>query len=284
MRWLALTAFAALVFGAAGSAKPVPVESRAAAILELAAALQEEREAVAFLKRDPPQAERARTRIWRSMDRMYGIREFLSEIPGADAENLAGGAAADDYAAAVVVPRTVPDPKGVEATLFYLERAIVRKRALQPLVRAAKPPSAAPECSDGRDNDGDGLVDAKAEPGCSSAADARERSPFHCAVGSQLSSGRLALSGSCTGAFAEIEATLLDDVQLNGRFDIQQAPSCRPPEPERIRCTAKDGAQNPGHLVSMQLATTSKDPGQRVQLRFFDARKRLLGRFVTARR
>jgi hypothetical protein len=260
------------------------VESRAGAILELAAALKEEREAIAFLKRDPPQTERARTRMWRAVDRMYGIQEWLSTVPGADAENLAGGAAADDVAAATVVPQQLPDPKGIEKTLFFLERAVVRKQALQPLVRTAKPPVASPQCSDGKDNDGDRLIDAKSEPGCSSARDARERSPFRCAIGSKMSSGRLALSGSCTGAFAEVEVTLLDGVQLNGRFDIQRAPSCRPPEPRGLRCSTKDGAQNPRHLVSMQLTTTSQDPAQRVQLRFFDALKRQLGRFVTARR
>ena len=284
MRSVFALAVAALVLSGAGAAAREPVETKAGALLELATALREEQEAVALLRRDPPHLERARTRSWRSMDRMYGIQEWLSRIPGADAENFAGSAAADDYAAGTVVPWSAPDAKGIQATLFYLERAIDAKKKLQPLVRAAKPPAASPQCSDGKDNDGDGLVDYRTESGCSSAQDARERSPFRCAIGSQMSSGRLALSGSCTGAFAEVEVMPLDDVQLNGSFDIQHAPSCRPPTAERFRCSTKDGAQNRDHLVSMQLTTTSKDPAQRIQLRFFDARKRLLGRFVSARR
>ena len=73
------------------------------------------------------------------------------------------------------------------------------------------------------------------------------------------------------------------DFQMASR-PVERAPSCRPPEPGGFRCSTKDGAQNPAHLLSMQLATTSEDPAKRVQLRFFDALERLLGRFVTARR
>ena len=285
MRWLLIAAATALVFGAAGSAMPVPVETRAAAILELSAAIKEEREAIAFLKRDPPQVARARTRLWRSVARLYGIADYLSTIPGADLEHKAGGAASDDGAAATVIPRALPDPKGIEATLFYLERALKRKLELQPLVRTAKPPSTAvPQCSDGKDNDGDAITDWKLESGCSSARDVRESTPFRCAIGSELDAGRLALSGSCTGTFSEVEFTFLEGVQLNGRFDIKHAPACSPPTLTRVRCKTKDGAQNPGRLIDARFATTSKEPGQRVQLRFFDVRRRQIGRFFVAPR
>ena len=56
-------------------------------------------------------------------------------------------------------------------------------------------------------------------------------------------------------------------------------PPAVPPTLTRVRCTAKNGAQNPGRLVDARFATTSKDPLQRVQLRFFDLRKRPIGRF-----
>jgi hypothetical protein len=52
----------------------------------------------------------------------------------------------------------------------------------------------------------------------------------------------------------------------------------------RVRCKTKDGAQNPGRLIDARFTTTSKDPGQRVQLRFFDVRKRQIGRFFVAPR
>ncbi|HLE96275.1 MAG TPA: carbohydrate binding domain-containing protein [Candidatus Thermoplasmatota archaeon] len=40
-----------------------------------------------------------------------------------------------------------------------------------------------PACSDGLDNDGDGLVDSPADPGCASATDANESNPAACADG-----------------------------------------------------------------------------------------------------
>ena len=48
-------------------------------------------------------------------------------------------------------------------------RAVSRTRSFQ-LVDPSSPPPAA-QCSDGRDNDGDGLTDYPADPGCSSATD-----------------------------------------------------------------------------------------------------------------
>ena len=156
----------------------------------------------------------------------------------------------------------------------------MQKRAAMPLVRVAKPPPAVAQCSDGKDNDGDGITDWTLESGCTSARDVRESSPFSCTVESRIASGRLALSGSCSGAFSEVEFTLLDDVQLKGPYDVMHAPSCSPPQPQRVRCKTKEGDKNPKHLIGARFSTTSKDPNQRVQLRFFDIRKRQIGRFV----
>jgi hypothetical protein len=285
MRPLLLAVAAALAFGAVGSAAPVPVETRTGALFELRDAIKEEREAIAFLKRDPPQLERARTRIWRSQSRLYGIADYLSTTPESELELMMGGAGADDTAAATVIPWTHPDPKGIEATLFYLERALKVKLEAQPRLRTSLPPTTkTPQCSDGKDNDGDGITDWTLEPGCSSARDARERSPFRCALGSEQAAGRLAVTGSCTGTFSEVEFTFLDGLQLNGRFDVKHAPSCSPPTPTRARCKTKNGAQNPGRLIDARFTTTPQEPGQRVQLRFFDVRKRAIGRFVVAPR
>ena len=167
-------------------------------------------------------------------------------------------------------------PRAIE----FLERALLRKRAALPFVQEAKPPPAVAQCSDGRDNDGDGITDWTTEPGCSSARDVRESSPFVCGLESKLVTGRIVVQGSCSGAFSEVEFMLLDDVQLNGRWDVMHAPSCSQTPPQRVRCRTKSGPQNPGRLVDGRFATTSKDPLQRVQLRFFDVRKRQIGRFV----
>ncbi|MGH3070647.1 MAG: hypothetical protein ACRDNB_00065 [Gaiellaceae bacterium] len=144
---------------------------------------------------------------------------------------------------------------------------------------------AAAQCSDGKDNDGDGITDWTVEPGCTSARDVRESSRFSCTVGPRVVSGRLALEGSCSGSFSEIELTLHDGLQLNGRFDIKHAPSCSPPTLTRIRCRTKNGAQNPRRLVDVRVATTTRAPGRRVRLRFFDVRRRQIGSyFVPAER
>lgn len=272
-----IVAAAALVSGAAGSAAPVPVETRAAAILELQAAIEDEQRALELLKRTPPRVQTARDRLYRSADRLNGIYDFLSATPGAAAaqQNI-GRARSDDYTAA----NLAPGRKGIPRAIEFLERALERKREALPLVRTAKPAAGVSQCSDGKDNDSDGITDWKLEPGCTSSQDVRESSPFSCEVQSAIESGRLALSGSCSGVFSEVEFTLLDGVQLNGPYDVMHAPSCSPPQPQRVRCKTKEGDKNPKHLIDARFATTSKDPNQRVQLRFFDVRKRQIGRFV----
>jgi hypothetical protein len=272
---------AALAVGAA-SAAPVPVQTRTQAIAELNAAIEDERRAIELLKKDPPHLRAARERIYRSGDRVSGVYDFLSGIPDAAAgQNALGGARADDYAAGHLLPTHYgPRPKGLPRAIEFLERALLRKRAALPFVQDARTPPAAAQCSDGKDNDGDGIADWTTEPGCSSARDVRESSPFVCGLGSTIVTGRIVVRGSCSGAFSEVEFMLLDDVQLNGRWDVMHAPSCSQAPPRSVRCRTKSGPQNPGRLVDGRFATTSKDPLQRVQLRFFDVRKRQIGRFV----
>ena len=276
-RLLLIIGIAALLYGAVGSAAPVPIQTRAQAVEELQAAIEDERRALELLKRTPPRVQTARDRLYRSADRLNGLYDFLSATPGAAAaqQNI-GGARSDDYAAA----NLAPGRKGIPRAIEFLERALERKRAALPLVRTATPATGVSQCSDGKDNDGDGIVDWKLEPGCTSARDVRENSPFSCVVESKIASGRLALSGSCSGAFSEVEFTLLDDVQLKGPYDVMHAPSCSPPQPQRVRCKTKEGDKNPKHLIDARFSTTSQDPNQRVQLRFFDIRKRQIGRFV----
>ena len=63
-------------------------------------------------------------------------------------------------------------------------------------------------------------------------------------------------------------------------YDIMHAPSCGKPTLKGFRCKTKEGDKNPKHVLDIRLATTSPFPDQRVQLRFFDIRKRQIGRFV----
>ena len=280
-RLVAILGAAGLAVSTAGAA-PVPVETRAKAVLELNAAIADERRALELLQKDPPHLRAARDRIYRSADRVNGVYDFLSGVPDAAAgQDALGGARADDYASAHLLPTHYgPRPRGVPRAIEFLERALLRKRAALPFVEDAQRPPAVRQCSDGKDNDGDGITDWQLEPGCSSSRDVRESSRFWCGLDSKLASGRLMLSGSCSGAFSEIEFSFLDGVQLNGRYDLLHAPSCGTATVTRVRCQTKSGAQNTGRLIDARFTTTSKDPNQRVQVRFFDVRKRQIGRFV----
>lgn len=270
MRTLATAVItAALLSGGAGAAS-VPVESRAAALIELRAAIEDEERALELMLKDPPRRDTARGRLAASRDRLAGVRDFLSTVPGAAAaETMVQDAWQTDVRARDAVGRYEQ-----ENAVALIRSGIQKKRAALPAVRAARPPAASPQCSDGKDNDGDGVADWKFESGCTSARDARESSRFTCALETQIAGGRVAVTGSCSGAFSEVELTLLDGLQLNGRFDIKHAPSCRPPTVTEIRCSTKDGQQNPQRLVDIRLTTTTVARSQRLRARFFDRKKR----------
>ena len=270
----AVLGVAALAAGAA-SASPAPIESRAAAVLELQAAIADEERALELLRKVPPRHETALQRIDTSAERLERIRDFLSRTPGAaNAERALSGAVQNDGLARFALGWDPPNADAGEA-IKRLQEALKVKRAALPAVRRALAGPAVAQCSDGKDNDGDGNRDWAQEPGCSSARDVRESSPFTCEVQSRVASGRLVLAGSCSGSFSEVEFRLLDDLQLNGRFDIMHAPSCAPTTTTTtVRCTTKSGAQNPGRLVEARFTTTRRTRGQRVRMRFFDQRKR----------
>ena len=274
---------AAILVGAAAAAPlpRIPVDSRAEAQEQLRAAIADEQRVIELIKKEPPRIETARQRIDSSTSRLNGVVDYLSEVPGAGAaEDGAMNARGLDHGAYLLISAPGgPSDLGKRRAIEFLERAILNKRGALRLLPDERPPAASAQCSDGKDNDGDGIVDWTLEPGCSSARDVRERSPFGCSVGARVASGRLALEGSCSGTFSEVEFTLLDGLQLNGRFDIKHAPSCSPPTVTRVRCKTKNGAQNPGRLVDVRFTTTARQPGQRVQLRFFDIWKRQIARF-----
>lgn len=266
----------ALAAGAARAAAPEPVESRAGALSELRAAIADEQRALELLRKDPPRYDTAALRLRDSRDRLANVRGYLSGVPGA----AVAEAMVDEAWHTDVRARDATWRLEAEKAIALIGAGLAIKRAAVRRVPPAAAPATSAQCSDGKDNDGDGITDWTLEPGCTSSRDVRESTRFSCAVESATVSGRLALTGSCSGTFSEVEFTLLDGLQLNGRFDIKHAPSCSPPTVTRVSCTTKDGAQNPGRLVDARFATTARQPGQRVQLRFFDIRKRQIARFV----
>lgn len=137
--------------------------------------------------------------------------------------------------------------------------------------RAAEATVAAPQCSDGIDNDRDGIVDWRRDPGCGSRNDATERTPLTCDIDARIRSGRLTLSGECSGPFSKLEFRPAE--QLNGPWSVQHAPRCTG-SPAVVRCKAKEADQNPRHEVDASFTTTSRDPKQGFEVRLVDARGR----------
>ena len=135
-RFAAVLGAAALTVGTAGAA-PVPVQTRTQAVASLKAAIEDERRALELLKKDPPHLRAARDRIYRAADRVNGVYDFLSGVPDAAAgQDALGGARADDYAAAHLLPTHYgPRPAGLPRAIEFLERALLRKRAGLPFVR-----------------------------------------------------------------------------------------------------------------------------------------------------
>lgn len=275
----ALVVLAAAIVVATAGAAPSPAPTKEVAIAELRASIREERSAIALLGAKPPKLQGASIQLDRGAERLPAVADYASSVrltPSVE-QSLRQTSYIDRLLANQLRDDKEDDPGAYQRSIKDL---IAKKLAALEEIQKAAVPTGTPQCSDGKDNDRDGIVDWTLEPGCSSARDLREQSPFSCDIEQRIASGRLAVTGSCSGAFSEIELTLLDS-RLNGRFDIKHAPSCRPPTLEVIRCSTKDAAQNPGRLFDVRLATTSNSRAQRVQLRFFDKRKRQLRRYVS---
>src|SRR5687768_860274 len=205
---------AVLAVGASAARNPVPVKTRAEAVEQLKAAIEDELRVIELIKKKPPRVETARDRIDRAVDRLLGVEEFLSTVPGgAAAEQATRSAMSDDFTAYLLISTPGgPDALGRSRAIEHLERALLRKRGALRVIPDEAPPAVG-QCSDGKDNDGDRIVDWTVEPGCSSARDVRESSRFSCVVESRIATGRLALEGTCSGTFSEVEFTLLDGLQ-----------------------------------------------------------------------
>lgn len=271
--------FATLITGAAQSAAREPAETRGQMIRELQAAIEDEKEALTLSRRKPPRYEGAALRLRRASSRLTDVADAVSEatLPPSVETGLRQ-VAFDDHIAALGVVSGIWT--GTEIFEKQVSAALAKKSRLLEQIRTAAAPSGTPQCSDGKDNDGDGVTDWTDEPGCTSARDLRESSPLSCVIDSTIAGSRLVLSGSCSGSFSELDVTLLDGVKLNGTYDIQHAPSCSETRPDGFRCSTKNAAQNPGHKVSLRLTTTSTDRRQRVALRFLNKRKRPVLRVV----
>lgn len=139
---------------------------------------------------------------------------------------------------------------------------------------------AAPQCSDGIDNDRDGIVDWRRDPGCGSSRDATEGTPLTCDIDARMRSGQLSLNGECSGPFSRLEFRPVEP--LNGRWSVEHAPRCSS-TPKVIRCKAKEADKNPRHRVDAAFTTTSRDPKQGFEVRMIDTKGRNAAAVVLGR-
>ena len=220
--------------------RPSPCTRAHEAVTSLRSAIEDEKRALELLKKDPPHLRAARDRIYGAADRVNGVYDFLSGVPDAAAgQDALGGARADDYAAGHLLPHALRTAPEGAPTGDRVPRACAAAEACGAAVRCRTPrlprllPSAPTARTTTVTESPTGRPSRAARPPATCARAPR----FSCGVGSKIVTGRLVLSGSCTGAFSEIEVMLLDDVQLNGRWDIMHAPSCG-----RDRHTNRDSA------------------------------------------
>lgn len=247
---LATALLAVLVPGAGTTAAPKP--SIASLEAELVAAKEEELRAMFLLVKDPPRDGTAKLMLSRSLKRLDHILDALESLslPPLVRRSVQDARHGDGSAAELLPTRFQPTR---EVAMKRIEKALREKyQALGALF--PPPPPGGSQCADGRDNDGDQLVDARYESGCTSKKDTSERSPLTCTLASDTVGGLSQVKGSCSGTFAKIELA----APQGTTFDTKRMPAatqaelCRYSSPSRLECTMRDGAANPRHLVDVR--------------------------------
>lgn len=242
---LATAVTAALIPAAGTTAAPEP--SISALRDELVAAIADERRALELLAKEPPRDRAAELALDRSIARLDRIADGLQSLslPPYVRSSVRAASGLDNQATG----RLPPFNQAVrEIAIDEIEQALYEKNQVRGVL-IPPPRSGASQCADGRDNDGDQLVDARYESGCTSTKDASEGSPLTCT----LDSGSNQVQGSCSGTFAKIELVAPRGVT----FDTERMPVaaqsqlCRYSSPQRLECLMSDGAANPRHVVNV---------------------------------
>lgn len=239
---------------------------------ELLAAIAAEKRALELLAKVPPRDGAAELQLDRSIDHLRRVAEGLKglSLPPFARSSIQAASGFDDQATG----RLPPFNQAVrEIAIDEIERALTDKRqVLGVLIPPA--PAGAPQCADGRDNDGDQLVDARLESGCTSSKDTTEGSALACT----LRSGTNQVTGSCSGTFSKLELVAPQGVA----FDTSQTPVatqselCRYSSPRRLECLMSDGAANPRHIVNVRFRLRQGSASRlRALIRDFAGRSRL---------
>jgi hypothetical protein len=266
---LAAAVIAVLLPGAGTPATPQPTIAELRT--ELLAAIAAEKRALELLAKKPPRDGAAELQLDRSIDHLRRISEGLKglSLPPFVANSIHAASDYDNQATGRIPPF---NQEIREIGMEEIERALYEKnQALAALI--SPPPPGRPQCADGRDNDGDQLVDARLESGCTSSKDASEGSALACT----LRSGASQVTGSCSGTFAKIELVAPSGVAFDtSRMPVApQAELCRYSSPQRLECLMDDGAANPRHAVDLRFTLRSGSAARlRALIRDFAGRGR----------
>jgi len=235
------TAVVAVLVPAAVTA--APELDRRELVRELQAAYADELRVWGLLNKRPPRIDTARIFLMRSHARLSEIRKD-SSLPTSFKKAVNDAREAD---VDVLVELLAPNPSKAKE---FIEKALQAKaRALGALI----PPrgSGAPQCADGRDNDGDGTRDAPYDSGCTNAKDGSEGSPLTCSLGYEARGGLYVVQGTCSGPFFK----LVISARPGAKFDTKRPLAASHARVcdfllRKVDCIMGDGAANPRHAVS----------------------------------
>lgn len=270
---VAAAALAVLVPAAGTPAAPAP--SIAELRSELLEAIADEKRALELLAKQPPRDRAAELKLDDSIERLRRIEAGLGGLSLPPyVRGSARAAAGYDGTAGSRLP---PLNQAVrEIAISEIEQALLEKSQLHGALIPPPPPGGS-QCADGRDNDGDRLVDARFESGCTSPKDASEASPLTCTLGAGVAGGRDQVKGSCSGTFAKIELAAPRGTTFDTKLMpvAPQAELCRYSSPGRLECTMDDGAANPRHLVDLRFKLRTGSAARlRALIRDFAGRSR----------
>jgi hypothetical protein len=260
-RLLGLTAaavVAVLLPSAATTATPDP--KYAVQRAKLADAIAEEKRALALLKRSPPRTRTAKLALERSAAL---LNEILASGPLSTgvAGSLGAAARVDLQAARDLSGDRRPDSDAGRAAIRAAElgtEAALDQKAVAALVLAQPAaPQGNVQCADRIDNDGDGLIDARFDSGCTSGRDGGEQGALTCSLG-YTGDTSVSVQGTCTGPFAKLELNAPVGVAFDVRTmpAVQHAQACHYVTPRRLECAMSDGVANPRHVVNARFRFT----------------------------
>jgi hypothetical protein len=285
-RRLVLTAaaiVAVLLPSAATTATPDP--KYAVQRAKLADAIAEEKRALALLGKSPPRTRTAKLALERSAGLLNEILES-GPLPTGVAGSLGEAARGDSRAARDLSRDRPPDSDAgraaIRAAELETEAALDQKAVAASALAQPAAPEGSVQCADRIDNDGDGLIDARFDSGCTSARDGGEGGALTCSLGYTSSASASVVQGTCTGAFAKLEL----DAPVGIAFDVRTMPSvqhaqaCHYVTPSRLECAMSNGVENPRHVVSARFRLRQRSvSAPRVFVRDFGRR----GRFWATR-